>query len=128
MDRRIFAASILTAAIGLAGGLAIPANASAAAMTPMTLTMGAMPVTQVADAMPMPTKAQMMKVQEANKTRAMAEHLQKCYGINAIGRNDCAAGAHSCAGQATMARDPASFVLLPAGDCSKIAGGSLKAS
>ncbi|MCB5944668.1 DUF2282 domain-containing protein [Acidocella sp. KAb 2-4] len=51
--------------------------------------------------------------------------LEKCYGINAIGRNDCAAGTHSCAGQATMARDPASFVLLPTGDCSKIAGGSL---
>jgi uncharacterized membrane protein len=53
---------------------------------------------------------------------------EKCYGINASGKNDCAAGAHSCAGQATMARDPKSFVLLPAGACSKIAGGSTKSS
>ncbi|MCW3686356.1 DUF2282 domain-containing protein, partial [Burkholderia cenocepacia] len=30
--------------------------------------------------------------------------------------------------QATQARDPKSFVLLPAGDCGKIAGGKLKAS
>ena len=52
--------------------------------------------------------------------------LEKCYGINAVGKNDCAAGAHSCAGQATMARDPKSYVDLPVGDCGKIAGGSLK--
>lgn len=52
--------------------------------------------------------------------------LEKCYGVNAVGKNDCAAGAHSCAGHATSARDPKSYVLLPAGDCSKIAGGSLQ--
>jgi uncharacterized membrane protein len=51
--------------------------------------------------------------------------LEKCYGINAAAKNDCAAGAHSCAGQATMARDPKSFVLLPSGDCTKIQGGTL---
>jgi len=55
------------------------------------------------------------------------EKLEKCYGINAAGKNDCAAGSHSCAGQATAARDPKSFVLLPAGDCSKVAGGTTKA-
>ena len=60
------------------------------------------------------------------KTQSTALHLEKCYGINAVGKNDCAAGAHSCAGQATMARDPKSYVELPAGDCSKIAGGSLR--
>ncbi len=54
------------------------------------------------------------------------ENLQKCYGIAARGRNDCAAGAHSCAGQASINRDPMSFVYLPQGDCSKIAGGTLK--
>ncbi len=55
-----------------------------------------------------------------------ASHFEKCYGINRVGKNDCAAGAHSCAGQATLARDPKSFVLLPAGACSKIEGGTLK--
>ncbi|MGH8255820.1 MAG: BufA1 family periplasmic bufferin-type metallophore [Steroidobacteraceae bacterium] len=65
---------------------------------------------------------QVVPVQAGMKT----QHLQKCFGINAVAKNDCAAGAHSCAGQATKARDPKSYVLLPAGDCSKIAGGSLK--
>ena len=106
MDRRMFAASVLSAAIGLAGVAAVAPPASAAMMS----------------------KDQMMKVQQANKERAMKQHLVACYGINAVGRNDCAAGAHSCAGQATKARDAASFVLLPQGDCSKIAGGSLQPS
>jgi uncharacterized membrane protein len=49
---------------------------------------------------------------------------EKCYGIAKAGRNDCAAGAHSCAGQATRPMDKSSFVYLPTGACSKIAGGS----
>jgi uncharacterized membrane protein len=57
-------------------------------------------------------------------SKAMKEKLEKCYGINAAAKNDCAAGSHSCAGQATTARDPKSFVLVPAGDCAKIAGGA----
>jgi uncharacterized membrane protein len=62
---------------------------------------------------------------EQSKEGAMAKaKTEKCYGINAAAKNDCAAGAHSCAGQATAARDPKSFVLLPAGDCAKIAGGT----
>ena len=64
----------------------------------------------------------------SNIIRVADKKMQKCYGINAVGKNDCAAGAHSCAGQATKARDPNSFVLLPAGDCGKIAGGSPKPS
>jgi uncharacterized membrane protein len=56
-----------------------------------------------------------------------AGDMEKCYGINAVGKNDCKAGAHDCAGHATKARDPQSFVLVPAGACGKIAGGSTKA-
>ena len=52
---------------------------------------------------------------------------EKCYGVAAAGKNDCAAGAHSCAGQATKDMDKTSFVYLPKGACAKIAGGSLKA-
>ena len=63
-----------------------------------------------------------------NMARAMANKLEKCYGINRVAKNDCAEGAHSCAGQATQARDTKSFVLLPAGDCSKIQGGKTTAS
>jgi len=57
---------------------------------------------------------------------APAPALVQCFGVNAIAKNDCAAGSHSCAGQATKARDPQSFVLLPAGACAKLDGGSLK--
>ena len=105
MDRRIFAASVFAAAVGLAG--------AAVTVTPASAEM---------------TKEQMMKVQGANMERAKTGHLVACYGINAVAKNDCAAGAHSCAGQATAARDTKSFVLLPTGDCEKIAGGALKAS
>lgn len=65
----------------------------------------------------------MPQIVKDNMMRMQSQHLQKCYGINAVAKNDCAEGAHSCAGQATQARDPKSFVLLPAGDCGKIQGG-----
>jgi uncharacterized membrane protein len=54
--------------------------------------------------------------------------LEKCYGVNAAAKNDCASGTHSCAGQSTASRDPKAFVLLPAGDCAKIAGGTTGAT
>ena len=82
----------------------------------------------------LPARAQGMDMSKApqavkdNMTRMQANKLEKCYGINVAGKNDCAEGAHSCAGQSTQARDSKSFVLLPAGDCSKIQGGSAKAS
>jgi uncharacterized membrane protein len=52
---------------------------------------------------------------------------EKCYGVAASGKNDCAAGAHSCAGQSTKNFDKTSFVYLPTGACSKLAGGSMMA-
>ncbi len=107
MNRRIFAASALSAAVGLA----------IVAQAPQTL---------ADDMMKLPPGANAAVVKQ-NMDRMAAQHLQQCFGINAVAKNDCAMGAHSCAGQATQARDPQSFVLLPAGDCSKIAGGSLKA-
>lgn len=100
MNRRAFGATALSAAVGLA------------------LAMQALPT--LADDMP--------QVVKDNMARMEAEHLEKCYGINAVAKNDCAEGAHSCAGQATQARDPKSFVLLPGGDCGKIEGSSLTAS
>ncbi len=53
---------------------------------------------------------------------------EKCYGVAASGKNDCAAGVHSCAGQSTKNFDKTSFVYLPAGACSKLAGGSTMAA
>lgn len=98
MNRYALAASTLSAAVSLAVALSAPVRA---AETP--------------------------QVVKDNMARAEKLHLAKCYGINAAGKNDCAQGAHSCSGQATAARDPQSFVLLPQGDCQKIAGGSLTA-
>ncbi|OYV38341.1 MAG: hypothetical protein B7Z81_04745 [Acidocella sp. 20-61-6] len=112
MERHQFAASVLSAAIGLASlapAVAIAQTSQGQSMAPMS-------------------KQQMMQTRQNNMKRMAADNLQKCYGVNAVGRNDCAAGSHSCAGQATQADDPASFVLLPQGDCSKIAGGKLKPS
>lgn len=75
-----------------------------------------------------PDMSKMPQVVQDNMKRMAKDKLEKCYGINAVAKNDCAEGAHSCAGQATQARDVKSFVMLPAGDCSKIQGGKMSAS
>ncbi|HEV2038149.1 MAG TPA: DUF2282 domain-containing protein [Candidatus Eremiobacteraceae bacterium] len=104
MDRRLFAGSVLSAAVGLAISMQVlPAQAQG--MKDMSK-------------MPQDVKDQMARMEK--------NHLEKCYGINAVAKNDCAEGAHSCSGQSTQARDPKSFVLLPAGDCAKIQGGKQK--
>ena len=101
MNRYVLAASTLSSAIGLALSLQVQAQG-------------------MMKDVPQVVKDNMMRM-EKNK-------LEKCYGINKVAKNDCAEGKHSCAGQATQARDPQSFVLLPAGDCSKIQGGKTTAS
>jgi uncharacterized membrane protein len=72
--------------------------------------------------------AEMPQIVKDNMAKMQRDHLEKCYGINSTAKNDCAEGAHSCAGQATQARDPKSFVMLPAGVCAKIQGGKTTAS
>jgi uncharacterized membrane protein len=57
---------------------------------------------------------------------AQAADMEKCYGVAKAGKNDCAAGSHSCAGHATKDNDPASFVAVPKGLCEKLAHGSLE--
>jgi uncharacterized membrane protein len=52
--------------------------------------------------------------------------MEKCYGVNAVHKNDCGSADHACAGQASKASDPQSFVLVPTGVCGKLAGGSTK--
>jgi uncharacterized membrane protein len=101
--KNALATATLTAAIGLA--LSAPVLAQDKA--------GAKPMT---------------KEQQMTMDRMVKNNLEKCYGVAARGKNDCAEGAHSCIGQASHDRDKASFVLLPKGDCQKIAGGSPKAS
>ena len=70
----------------------------------------------------------MTKEQKMTMERMVKNNLEKCYGVAARGKNDCAEGAHSCVGQSTRDRDPASFVLLPKGDCQKLGGGKTQAS
>jgi len=48
---------------------------------------------------------------------ASAADEVKCYGVSLAGQNDCAAGAHSCAGTSTVDYDGQSFKLVPAGTC-----------
>jgi uncharacterized membrane protein len=103
MNRRLFAVSTLTTAVGLALAMQTP--------------------TVRAQGMANPPQAV-----KDNMARMAKDKLEKCYGINTVAKNDCADGAHSCAGQATQARDTKSFVLLPAGDCAKIQGGKLTSS
>src|SRR6516225_4501751 len=100
MNRPLLAASALTTAVGLALAVQAPAVRAQGMANPP-------------------------QVVKDNMARMQQNKLEKCYGINAVAKNDCAEGAHSCAGQATQARDPKSFVLLPAGDCAKIQGGKL---
>jgi uncharacterized membrane protein len=47
---------------------------------------------------------------------------EKCLGIAEAGKNDCAAGKHSCAGQATTSKDPKDWKYVPKGECEKMGG------
>ena len=61
----------------------------------------------------------------AGPASAPTFQAEKCYGINAAGKNDCASSnSHSCAGEAKQASDPKSWIYVPVGTCSKIQGGS----
>ena len=52
---------------------------------------------------------------------------EKCYGVAKAGKNDCAGGAHACAGQSSKNNSPKEFIKLPKGTCERIVGGSLTA-
>jgi uncharacterized membrane protein len=65
---------------------------------------------------------------KAGPSPAPSFQAEKCYGVNAAGKNDCAsANSHSCAGEAKQASDPKSWIYVPTGTCSKIQGGSTTA-
>jgi len=57
---------------------------------------------------------------------AQAAEQEQCFGVAKAGANDCKAGSHDCAGHATVDRDPASFIMVPAGTCEKLVGGHTK--
>jgi len=56
-----------------------------------------------------------------------AAKTEKCYGVAAAGKNDCASeGNNSCAGTSAKDSEAKAWMLVPAGLCEKIAGGSLE--
>jgi uncharacterized membrane protein len=64
----------------------------------------------------------------ATNVALAAGDKEKCYGIAAAGKNDCADanGTHSCAGQAKKDKDPAEWKYVAKGTCEK-EGGKTKA-
>lgn len=63
----------------------------------------------------------------APAVQAEAPGMEKCFGVVKAGANDCATGAHSCAGHSAKDADPAEWVNVPAGLCGKLAGGTTEA-
>lgn len=67
-------------------------------------------------------------IAKAGPAPAPTFQAEKCFGVNAAGKNDCAAAnSHSCAGEAKQARDPKSWIYVPVGTCGKIQGGTTSA-
>jgi uncharacterized membrane protein len=60
----------------------------------------------------------------ASAQAADEEKYEHCFGVAKAGQNDCQTSTHICAGKSTVDRDPHGFISVPAGTCSKIAGGS----
>jgi uncharacterized membrane protein len=56
----------------------------------------------------------------AAETSAIAGETENCYGVSLKGQNDCAAARHSCAGQATIDYDGASWKAVPKGTCTSL--------
>jgi uncharacterized membrane protein len=57
----------------------------------------------------------------------MPKGMEKCFGIAKAGKNDCGAGALTCAGSSKTDGDKSAFLLVPKGSCDKIVGGSTEA-
>jgi uncharacterized membrane protein len=55
---------------------------------------------------------------------AVAQDKEKCYGIAAMGQNDCAnlAGTHSCAGQSKVENDKGEWKYVAKGSCESMKG------
>ncbi len=60
-------------------------------------------------------------------TAQAADEKEKCYGIAMAGKNDCSSadGKHSCAGQATVDKNPDEWKYVAKGKCTE-SGGKLE--
>ncbi|MGB0684123.1 MAG: DUF2282 domain-containing protein [Magnetovibrionaceae bacterium] len=59
---------------------------------------------------------------------AEASKKEKCYGVVKAGQNDCATANSSCAGTSKVDNQKDAFIIVPAGLCAKLVGGSQEAS
>lgn len=57
---------------------------------------------------------------------AFAASKEKCYGVAAAGKNDCAGNGHSCAGQAKVDKDAGEWKFVAAGSCTSMGGTTAK--
>ena len=55
---------------------------------------------------------------------AIAQDMEKCYGVVKAGKNDCQTKASSCAGTSTKDGQADAWLFVPKGTCEKIVGGS----
>lgn len=108
----------------LEAGLACAFALGMASLAPTAMAAGAPTIMEPPAHMQM-TPAQAKMQQEKTMKYMESTGFAKCYGVNAAYKNDCQSPGHSCAGQDGTASDPNAFVAMPAGLCTKIAGGSL---
>ena len=61
---------------------------------------------------------------------AVAQEKEKCYGIAAAGKNDCAnlSGTHSCAGQSKVDADAGEWKYVAKGTCASMKGMTAEAA
>jgi uncharacterized membrane protein len=57
----------------------------------------------------------------ANAADAPGARRDKCFGVALNGKNDCAAGANSCAGSSTVDYQGDAWKYVPTGTCEKTA-------
>jgi uncharacterized membrane protein len=67
------------------------------------------------------TAATLMTLALASAPAAAAEK-EKCFGIAKAGQNDCASGAHSCAGQSKVDMDKVEWKYVAKGTCTDMKG------
>jgi uncharacterized membrane protein len=67
------------------------------------------------------TAATLMTLALASAPAAAAEK-EKCFGIAKAGQNDCASGAHSCAGQSKVDMDKVEWKYVAKGTCKDMKG------
>ena len=67
----------------------------------------------------------MQNTMQTTLTKAMPGGFEKCYGIAAAAKNDCASGTEACAGQSKLSGAKDAWLGVPMGTCERIVGGSL---